>query len=85
RAVLLGRAAHVPDTTVTPVGRMAILRELVTSTLVYQPGAAQREVQAMTELVQRVPAFQLNLGTNWAQIPQVIRQTLDELTGSVSR
>jgi hypothetical protein len=77
RALLLARVAHTTDTTLSPIGRMAVLRELTTSTLVYQPGAAQAEIQAMTRLVQSVPCYQINLGRDWAQIPQVIRQAIE--------
>lgn len=77
RAVLLARVADRPETTITPVSRMALLREMVSSTLVYQPGAAHAEVQAMTRLLQKVPTFQINLGSRWQEIPGVIAEMVE--------
>lgn len=76
RALLLAQIAHAPVTTLSPVPRMRLLRDFVTSTLVYQPGAGQAEIHSMTELVRRVPCYQLNLGVDLAQIPQPIQALL---------
>lgn len=78
RAILLAKVAGTAATTLAPVSRMALLREFVTSTLVYQPGAAQAEVHMMSELVRRVPCYQLNLGSDLAGIPPVISHALQK-------
>jgi hypothetical protein len=79
RVLLLAKISGNPATTISEVSRIAVLRELSTSTLVYQPGAAHEEVHAMSELVRRVPCYQLNLGTDLMQIPSTITQIIDEI------
>lgn len=72
RALLLAKIAGTTTTTLAPVSRMAVLRDFVTSTLVYQPGATHAETHTMTELVRRIPCYQLNLGTDLAGIAPVV-------------
>lgn len=76
RAILLAKVAGTTTTTLAPVSRMAVLRDFVTSTLVYQPGAVQAEVHLMTELVRRVPCYQINLGSDFAGIAPVVTQAI---------
>lgn len=76
RAILLAKVAGTTTTTLAPVSRMAVLRDFVTSTLVYQPGAAQDEVNMMTALVRQAPCYQINLGSDLAGIPPVIAQAI---------
>ena len=76
RAILLAHVAGTTATTLAPVSRMALLRDFVASTLVYQPGAVQQEVELMAALVRQVPCYQLNLGTDLAGIPPVIAQLI---------
>lgn len=77
KAVLLARVAHQPETTLAPVSAMAVLRELATSTLIYQPAAAHAEVHAMAELVRRVPCYRINLGYNLEGIPPVVAELIE--------
>lgn len=81
RALLLAKIAKATTTSLAPVSRMALLRDFVTSTLVYQPGATHTEVHAMTELVRQIPCYQLNLGSDLTGIAPVVKQAI---TGSVS-
>ncbi len=76
RAILLAHVAGTTATTLAPVSRMALLRDFVASTLVYQPGAVQQEVELMAALVRQVPCYQINLGTDLAGIPQTIAQLI---------
>lgn len=76
RAILLAKVAGTTTTSLEPVSRMALLRDFITSTLVYQPGAVQTEVHMMTELVRRVPCYQINLGSDFAGIAPVIAQAI---------
>lgn len=76
RALLLAKVAGIPTTSLAPISRMVLLRDFVTSTLVYQPGAVQAEVHMMTELVRRVPCYQINLGSDLAGIPPVVEQAI---------
>jgi hypothetical protein len=78
KAILLAKVAHQPDTTLSPIGAMAVLRELASSTLVYQPGAAHDEVHAMAELVRRVPCYRINLGYNLESIPPVVAGLIEQ-------
>lgn len=80
RAVLLAKVAGTTTTTLAPISRMAVLRDFVTSTLVYQPGAMQAEVHLMTELVRRVPCYQINLGSDLAGIAPVVVQAIERGT-----
>lgn len=77
KAVLLARIAHRPETTLSPVGGMELLRELATSTLVYQPAAAHAEVRTMADLVRRVPCYRINLGYKLEDISPVVAQLID--------
>ena len=77
RAILLAKVAGTLHTTLSPLSRMALLRDFVTSTLVYQPGAVQAEVAMMTALVRQTPCYQLNLGSDLAGIPPVVEQAID--------
>lgn len=76
RAILLAKVTGTPHTTLAPLSRMALLRDFVTSTLVYQPGAVQAEVAMMTALVRQAPCYQLNLGSDLAGIPPVVEQAI---------
>ncbi len=78
RAVLLARLAHRPETTWAPVSPMPVWREMATSSLVYQPGMAQTELDMMADLVRRVPCWQINLGTELERIPNAIARIVAE-------
>jgi hypothetical protein len=71
-AHLTGRS----ETTLSPVSPIQVLRELFTSSMVYQPGMAQEELRLMATLVQQIPCQQINLGTDLARIPDVIARSL---------
>ena len=78
RALLLTKIAGTTTTSLAPVGRMTLLRDFVTSTLVYQPGATHAEVHSMTELVRQVPCYQLNLGSDLTGIAPVVVQAIEK-------
>lgn len=77
RALLLAKVAGTTTTTLAPVSRMALLRDFVTSTLVYQPGATHLEVHSMTELVRQLPCYQINLGSDLTGIAPVVVQAIE--------
>jgi hypothetical protein len=81
RVVLLARIADQPRTTLTPTTPVRVLRDLVPSTLIYQPGAAHDEVRAMAQLVRRVPCQQINLGRELERIPEMIARAIDNPKG----
>lgn len=72
RTVLLARLAHRPQTTWSPVSPMPVWREMATSSLVYQPGMAQIELDMMADLVRHLPCYQINLGTDLERIPDAV-------------
>ncbi len=76
RVLLRANVVATETTSIVPVSRTQLLREFITSTLVYQPGAAQQETHMMAQLVQRVPCYQINLGSDFAAIPKVIAQAI---------
>lgn len=81
RVVLLARIADHPQTTLTPTTPIRVLRDLVPSTWIYQPGTAHEEMQAMAQLVRRVPCRQINLGSELERIPEVIARAIEDPTG----
>jgi len=80
RALLLAKVAETTTTALAPISRMALLRDLVTSTLIYQPGAVQPEVAMMAALARQLPCYQINLGSDLAEIPPVVAQTIRDNT-----
>ncbi|MBX3013275.1 MAG: hypothetical protein KF832_17280 [Caldilineaceae bacterium] len=78
RVLLLAHVAGTQASALAPVARTKLLRDFVTSTLVYQPGAVQQEVQMMTALVRQVPCYQLNLGSDLAGIPTVVAAAIED-------
>lgn len=77
RALLLAKITGTTATSLAPVSRMALLRDFVSSTLVYQPGATHAEVHSMTELVRQVPCYQINLGSDLSGIAPVVVQAIE--------
>lgn len=81
RVVLLAHIANHPQTTLTPATPVRVLRDLVPSTWIYQPGAAHEEMRAMAQLVRRVSCRQINLGSELERIPAVITRAIEDPTG----
>jgi hypothetical protein len=78
RAILLATVTGRPSTSLTPVSRIKVLSDFTTSTLVYQPGAAKKEVQMMADLVRRLPCYQINLGSDFGEIALAIAKVLND-------
>ncbi len=76
RTILLAHLTGRSETTLSPVSPIQVLRELFTSSMVYQPGMAQEELRLMAALVQQISCQQLNLGSDLVQIPDVIARSL---------
>ena len=81
RVVLLACIANNTQTTLAPTTPIRVLRDLVPSTWIYQPGAAHEEMQAMAQLVRRMPCRQINLGSKLERIPEVITRAIEDPTG----
>lgn len=77
RAIFAPRVSGQRDTSLEPISAATVLRSLAPSTLLQLPGAGPRALRTMTELVARLPCYQLHVGTELAQIPRVVTQLLD--------
>jgi len=80
RAVLVPRITGRPETVVSPGSRLAALAALAPSTIFQLPGEAGGDLQFMADLVRDVPCFDLELGTDFDQIPARISDLLSELS-----
>lgn len=76
RAILVPKITGRRDTKVAPCGRAACLVALAPSTVIHLPGAGAGTMSKLGALARRVPAFQLELGTDLSQIPRVISELL---------
>ncbi len=63
-----------------PVGSGAAVRALAPSTLFQLPGAGANNFRMIAALANRLPCFQLELGSEFAAVPQTLRQFMERLT-----
>ena len=78
RAIFVPRVAHRPDTTLSPISAGMALRALAPTTLLQLPYAKQSALADMARFVKKVPCFELELGTELHQIPEVIMNFLSQ-------
>ncbi len=78
RAILLPRVSGHPETKLTPASPAESLTALAPSTIFQLPGAGVAAFQIMVRLVQQIPCYTLELGTNLSRIPDVILCLLSE-------
>jgi hypothetical protein len=76
RAVMVPRATGKRETMLVPMTRGAALRALALTTLFQLSGSGQAAMGMMGALLRQVPCYELALGTDVAQIPQVLMQEL---------
>ncbi len=76
RALLLPRITGQPDARLTRASAFEALRALAPSSIMQLPGAGAAEFQSLSQLVQRVPCYWLELGTAVAEVPAVIQTLL---------
>ncbi len=79
KAVLIPQVTGKPDTHLRPTTAGNALRALAPSTIFQLAGSGQVALQLMSNLVRQVPCYVLELGTDMAQIPNVILQLLSQL------
>lgn len=77
RAILLPRVTGLRDTSIEPASSRISLSALALSTLHQLAGSGRELLLTIDDLVQEVPSFHLNLGTDLAQIPGVISKLLE--------
>jgi hypothetical protein len=76
RALLIPRVSGERDTYLTPCGPAAALAAIAPSTVAQLPSAGQADMDRMAELASKLPAHILHLGSDLAQIPDVVRSAL---------
>jgi hypothetical protein len=82
KAILIPRVTGRPETTIVPASAAAALKALVPSTIFQLAGNERPTFQAMVQLARSIPAFEIGLGTEVAQIPDAIRRFLEFAEGS---
>ena len=79
KAVLIPQVTGKLDTHLRPTTAGAALRALAPSTIFQLAGSGQTAFQLMSSLVKQVPCYALELGTDMAQIPDVILRLLSQI------
>jgi hypothetical protein len=72
RAVFIPRITGALDTSLKRISGMTALQAIAPTTLFHLPGFGHESFQKMASLVECVPSYSLELGTDLAQIPEVI-------------
>ena len=80
RAVLLPRVTGAPRSTTRLVSSATGLLALAPSTLFQLPGARPDRLRHMADMLRRVPAHVLELGSDLATVAPAIRAVLDDAT-----
>jgi len=84
KAILIPRVTGRPETTIVGASAAAALKALVPSTIFQLAGNERPTFQAMVQLARSLPAFDIGLGTEVAQIPHAIQRFLEFAHGSES-
>lgn len=72
RAIVMPVITGSPRTGIVPESPLAMWKALAPSTVLQLPGANQEDLTLMKSLVESVPGFRLNLGTDFDDIPGII-------------
>lgn len=83
KAVLIPRVTGKVDTLLTPASATASIRALMLSTMKQLAGSGPATVQMVKSLVEQVPSFYLELGTDLTQIPDTILDLLTDLESTL--
>lgn len=78
RAVLIPRVTGGRDTSLARISSVTALTALAPSTIYQLAGADQSSLQMMSAVVRQLPCYELRLGTEMKQIPEVISSLLDK-------
>ncbi len=78
RAIFLPRVSGARDTQLFPATYAESIRALTLSTISIMPRTDSFAVQKLNRLIQTIPAYHLELGTDMKQIPQVILKILEQ-------
>lgn len=77
RAVLLPRITGLVETRLQPASAIAALQALAPSSIFQFPRAGSVEFQAISRLVQAVPCYWLDMGTELSAIPPAIASAIE--------
>lgn len=78
RVVLLAEIAAQVQTTLSAASPIRVLRDLLPSTFIYQPGASAQEMRIMADLVRSVPCRRIHFGSDLDRIPGAVKQAIAE-------
>jgi hypothetical protein len=77
-AVVLPRVVDAKDTTFRRASAREALLALAPTSLLYLPGAGPRSIDHLAGLVERTPAYWLDLGRDVSGIPRCVNELLEE-------
>lgn len=80
RAILIPQVTANINSYIQPIQAKAAFLALAPTTVFQLPGAREASVAFLRRLVMHLPCYQLQLGRDIAQIPQLIQTLLTELT-----
>lgn len=78
KAILIPRIAGTQDTTLEPTSSTHALTALAPSTMIQLPGTGKAACQVMKAVADRVPCYELRVGTQIDRIPETIFQLLTQ-------
>ncbi|MBX3014590.1 MAG: hypothetical protein KF832_23930 [Caldilineaceae bacterium] len=78
RAILIPTITGKAPSGLTPVSPATALRAVAPSTVFQLPGRRAEGMHSLSQLVRKVPAYRLELGTDTAMIPQLLCQLLEK-------
>jgi hypothetical protein len=76
KALLIPQVSGQTDTHLAPCGTAAALAAMAPSTVAQLPNAVQADMDRMLSIASNLPAYVLHLGSDLAQIPDVVRSVL---------
>ena len=82
RAIVLPRVSGTAESRITPASRAQAMLALAPSTLFQLPGAEAQKFAHLSALVKALPAYVLESGTDWAQIPRALAELVNTLNAS---
>ncbi|RYX82447.1 serine kinase [bacterium] len=84
RAIIVPRVTPQIETRVRRIGQAQAMLALAPSTLFQLPGAEAEKFGRMGALVKSLPAYALESGSDWKQIPRVLGELIAELNGKAT-
>ncbi len=79
RAIIMPRVTGARDTRIVPASAAQALLALAPSTLFQLPGAESAKFRRMSRIAKSLPAYTLESGTDWTQIPRALQELIATL------